>query len=234
LTGEAGITFNKYMYSKLPYDTMKDYVGITRLVQVHAILTVPAALPAKDAKEFVALMKKYGANMNYGSPGIGDPMHIGMEWFKNVAKFDLTHVPYKGGAAALQGILRGDVQAVITSGLTAEQHIKSGKLKVLVVSGKKRMSLFPDVQTLAEAGYPDVAFGYYLAMLAPAGTPKKILDKIATDVRTVMNEPAFKSKFVDPYDNQLINDSPDEFASFLKEDIVKAEAKVKVSGAKLD
>jgi tripartite-type tricarboxylate transporter receptor subunit TctC len=234
LTGEAGITFNRYMYSKLPYDTMRDFAPVSRIVQVNAFLAVPTSLPANNAKEFVDLMKKDGAKMNFGSPGVGDPMHVGMAWFKNAAKFDLQHVPYKGSAAALTGMLSGETHAMLTSSLSAEQHIKAGKVKVIVVSGKRRSPAFPNIQTLAEAGYPDVVFGYYLALLAPKGTPAPILQKIAADTGKVMGDPAFRAKYIDPFDFELVNDTPDEFAAFLKDDIVKAEQKIAISGAKID
>ena len=234
LTGEAGITFNKYMYSKLPYDTLRDFAGISRLVEVKAFLAVPASLPANNAKEFVDLMNKQNGKLNYGSPGVGDPMHVGMEWFKNTAKVNVLHVPYKGSAAALQGMLSGEVQAMITSALSVGQQIEAGKVKVIVVSGGRRFPAFPNVQTLAEAGYPDVKFGYYLALLAPSGTPQAILQKISADTKKIMTNPAFRAKYVDPYDSELVNDTPEEFSAFLKRDMVAAEEKIRISGAKLD
>jgi tripartite-type tricarboxylate transporter receptor subunit TctC len=234
LAGEAGVTFNKYMYSKLPYDSLKDFEGISRIVEAKAFLAVPASLPANNAKEFIALMKKQGEKMNYGSPGIGDPMHLGMESFKSAAGFPLLHVPYKGAAAAQVGLLSGETHAQITTALSADPHIKAGKMKLIVISGTRRSPAFPEVETLAEAGFPNTKFGYYLALMAPKGTPAPILRKIAADVKTVMNEPAFRSKYVDPYDFDLINDTPEEFTEFLKRDIVAAEKTVKESGARLD
>ena len=233
VAGEAGVTFNKYMYSKLPYDSIKDFEGISRLIEVNAFLAVPTSLPANNAKEFVALIKKDGEKMNYGSPGIGDPMHVGMEWFKSVAGFPLQHVPYKGAAAAQMGILSGETHAQLTTALSADQHIKAGKLKVIVMSGARRSPAFPNVETLSEAGYP-IRFGYYLALLAPKGTPVAILNKLAADFKTVMNEPGYRAKYIDPYDFELINDTPTEFNAFLKTDIVAAEKKIKDSGARLD
>jgi tripartite-type tricarboxylate transporter receptor subunit TctC len=234
VAGDVGLTHNLFMYSKLPYDPRKDFALITRLLRIHSLLIVPSSLPANNLPEFVALMKKDGAKMNYGSPGIGDPSHIGMEWFKNQAGFDMVHVPYKGMAPALQGMLAGEIQSVIVSVLTGEQHIKTGKVKPIAISGNARSKTFPDVQTIPEQGYPNVSFSFWLALTAPAGTPPDIVKKIAADTRKVLYDPAFRAKYIDPYGYELLGDTPEEFAAFYKNDLIESEKKVKASGAKLD
>jgi tripartite-type tricarboxylate transporter receptor subunit TctC len=222
------------MYSKLPYDPRKDFALITRLLRIHSLLIVPSALPVSNLKEFVALMKKDGAKMNYGSPGIGDPSHIGMEWFKVQAGFDMVHVPYKGMAPALQGLLSGDLQSVIVSVLTSEQHIKTGKVKPIAISGNVRSNRFPDVQTIPEQGFPNISFSFWLALVAPAGTPQDIVNKISADTRKVLNDPAFRAKYIDPFGYEILGETPEQFAAFFKADLIESEKKVKASGAKLD
>jgi tripartite-type tricarboxylate transporter receptor subunit TctC len=234
IAGDAGLTHNLFMYSKLPYDPRKDFAPVTRILRVHSLLAVPTSLPVKNLKEFVELMKKDGAKMNYGSPGIGDPSHIGMEWFRSAAGFEMAHVPYKGMGPALQGMLSGELQALITSVISSEQHIKTGKIKPIVISGKTRSASLPDVPTLAEAGYPDIAFGFWLALVVPAATPKDVVNKISADARKVLNDPAFRAKYIDPYGYEVLADTPEEFAAFYKDDLVAAEKRVKISGAKLD
>ncbi len=234
VAGDVGLTHNLFMYSKLPYDPRKDFALITRLLRIHSLLIVPSSLPANNLKEFVALMKKDGAKMNYGSPGVGDPSHVGMEWFKVQAGFDMVHVPYKGMAPALQGMLAGEIQSVIVSVLTAEQHIKTGKVKPIAISGNVRSKTFPDVQTIPEQGYPNVSFSFWLALVAPAGTPPDIVKKIAADTHKVLYDPAFRAKYIDPFGYELLGDTPEEFAAFLKTDLIESEKKVKASGAKLD
>jgi tripartite-type tricarboxylate transporter receptor subunit TctC len=234
VAGDVGLTHNLFMYSKLPYDPRKDFALITRLLRIHSLLIVPSSLPANNLPEFVALMKKDGAKMNYGSPGIGDPSHVGMEWFKNQAGFDMVHVPYKGMAPALQGMLSGEIQSVIVSVLTGEQHIKTGKVKPIAISGNARSKTFPDVKTIPEQGYPNVSFSFWLALAAPAGTPPDIVNKIAADTRKVLYDPAFRAKYIDPYGYELLGDTPEEFAAFYKTDLIESEKKVKASGAKLD
>ena len=193
-----------------------------------------STLPVNNLKEFVALMKKDGPKMNYASPGIGDPGHINFEWFKLAAGFDMVHVPYKGTAPALQGMLAGEAHAFLSSVLTTEQYVKTGKMKPIVISGKVRSSIYPNLETIHEQGYPQVAFGFWLALVTTAGTPPAIVRKISDDTRKVMTSPAFREKYIQPYEFEALSDTPEEFADFLKADIVEAEKKVKASGAKLD
>ena len=234
VAADVGLANNLFLYSKLPYDPRKDFSLVTRLIRVDQMLVVPSNFPVSNLKEFVALMKKDGAKMNYGSPGVGDGGHIQMEWFKTVAGFDMLHIPHKGMAPVLQSMLAGDIQSVIISTLTSEQYIKSGKMKPIVISGKNRSKHFPDVQTLIEAGYPNVAFGYYLALVVPAGTPADIINKIAADTRKVLYSRAFLAKYVEPFGYEALGDTPAEFTAFYKNDLIEVEKQVKASGAKAD
>jgi tripartite-type tricarboxylate transporter receptor subunit TctC len=234
VAADGGLVNNLFLYSKLPFDPRKDFALITRLVNVHQVLVVPTSMPVGNIKDFVALMKKDGSKYNYASPGVGDGGHINIEWFKVAAGFDMTHIPFKGTPPAMQSILAGDTHAFIGSILSMDQYIKTGKVKPIVISGKIRSSKYPEVGTLAEAGYSNVAFGFWLALVASAGTPPDIVKKIADDTRKVMTNPAFRAKYIDPFEFQTVNDSPEEFAAFLKTDFVDAEKRVKASGAKLD
>jgi tripartite-type tricarboxylate transporter receptor subunit TctC len=234
VAADVGLANNLFLYSKLPYDPRKDFSLITRLIRVDQMLVVPTNFPVNSVKEFVDLMKKDGAKMNYGSPGVGDGGHIQMEWFKTVAGFQMEHIPHKGMGPVLQSMLAGDLQAVLISTLTVEQYIKSGKMKPIVISGKQRSKHYPDVQTLTEAGYPNVAFGYYLALVVPSGTPVDIINKIATDTKKVLNSQAFLAKYVEPFGYEIIGDTPAEFATFYKNDLIEVEKQVKASGAKAD
>ena len=234
IAGDAGLTHNLFMYSKLPYDPRKDFKPVIRILRVHSLIAVPSTMQVNNLKEFVALMKKDGAKMNYGSPGVGDPSHIGMEWFRSVAGFDMQHVPYKGMGPALQGMLSGEIQALITSVISSEQHIKAGKVKPIVISGSKRSDSLPNVPTLTEEGYAGITLGFWLALVVPASTPDDIVKKISDDTRKVLNDPAFRAKYITPYGYEVIADTPAEFAAFYKEDLVAAEKRVKISGAKLD
>jgi tripartite-type tricarboxylate transporter receptor subunit TctC len=201
---------------------------------VHMALVVPAALPVTTAKDFVAHAKANGPSMSYGSSGQGNTTHIAMEWFKNLAGFSMTHVPYKGAAPALQDMLGGNIQATFCAVTVAEQYIKSGKLKAVAISGKTRTKALPDVPTFAESGYPEFEATFYMGFVAPAGTPRAILNKIAADTRKVLYLPEFRAKFVDAFGFEPVGDTPEEFAAFVKRDQQASEKKIRISGVKLE
>ncbi len=136
IASDPALTMNMHVYDKLPFDPEKDLTPITQLINVHSALAVPATLPVNSVKEFVDYMKKNGSTQNYGSPGVGDASHIGMEWIKNeTGGFPMTHLPYSGMGPAVQGLISGDHQALIVSIVTVQQHVQSGKVKLLAVSG---------------------------------------------------------------------------------------------------
>jgi tripartite-type tricarboxylate transporter receptor subunit TctC len=228
----AGLEYNPFLYKELPYDPRK-YRLVTRLVQVHEMLVVSAALPVKSFKEFLEYAKK-NDKLFYSSPTIGSPEHIGMESIKVAAGFKMEHVPYKGMAAALQGVLTGSVQGIVTSALSAGPHMTSGKLRPLAISGEKRSAQAPDTPTFRELGYPDITLGYYLALAAPGGTPIEIANKIAADVKTVLHSPEFQERFVKPFEYYVVADTPAEFEAYFNANLPKSEKRVKDSGASLN
>ena len=232
IANDAGLESNLFLYSELPYNPRK-YTLITRLVQVHEMLVVSPSLPVNSLKEFVEYAKK-NDKLFYSSPTVGSPEHIGMESLKVAAGFKMNHVAYKGMAPAIQGILTGDVQALVTSALAAGPHIKSGKLKPLAIAGDKRSASIPDMPTFKEAGYPEISLGFWQALVAPAGTPADIANKIAADVRAVMDSAEFRQRFVEPFEYTVIGDTPAEFSRYYQTSLPKAEKRVKDSGAKLE
>ncbi len=230
VVADAPLAMNQFLYAKLPYNPDKDLVPITRWVEVHSALVVPSSLPVNTAKEFVEYMKIHGAKMNYSSPGFGDNSHINMEWFKKVAGFEMLHIPYVGAAPALQALLTGDAQAMICSIITANQHIQTGKLKPLAISGSVHSSLYPQMQTFAEAGYPTVSSSFLLGLVAPAGTPGPIITKIAADTKKVLFDPAFRAKYTDPFEYQMGGEGPEEFAAYIKKKQAMWQERIKAAG----
>ena len=230
VVADAPVAMNQYLYAKLPYNPDKDLMPITRWVEVHSALIVQASLPVSNAKEFVGYMKQNGSKLNYSSPGFGDNSHINMEWFKKVAGFEMLHIPYVGMAAAVQALLTGDAQAVICSIITADQHIKTGKLKPLAISGSVRSSLYPNMQTFTEAGYPNVSSSFLLGLVAPAGTPAPIIAKIAADTKKVLFDPAFRAKYTTPFEYEMGGDGPEEFAAYIKKKQAMWETRIKAAG----
>lgn len=228
---DPALMLNMWVYKDMPYDPAKDLDPVTHLLDIHSILVVSPSLGVRTLKDFVSLMKKDGAKYNYGSPGVGDGSHIGMEWFKNLAGFKMTHIPYTGMGPSVQGMLSGDHQALIVSVVTAQQHIESGAMIPIAVSGKVRSPMLPNVPTFAEQGFPTIFLGFSAGLMAPAGTPLAIRKKIADDARKVFEDPEFRKKFVDGFGYEVVSSSPEEFADFLKAAREEAKKKVELAGA---
>jgi tripartite-type tricarboxylate transporter receptor subunit TctC len=234
LGSDAGYSQNPFLYAKLPYDPARDLAPISRVVHVNMVLIVKGDLPVSSLKEFVALMKKEGKAHNYGSAGAGGTTHLAMEGFKRDAGFEMTHVAYKGIAPAVSDMLAGAIDAMFAGMTAATPHLKSGKMKVLVISGPKRASALPDVPTFTEAGYPTTEASFYLGLSAPAGTPAPVVAKIAADVAKAVNDPAFQERFTKPFGFEAVGDTPEQFAAFLARDREANERRIRAVGVKLE
>jgi tripartite-type tricarboxylate transporter receptor subunit TctC len=233
LATDPTLSQNPFLFAKLPYAT-KDLAPVTRLINVNMALVVPASLPVSNAKEFVAYAKAQKDPLNYGSSGNGNTTHIAMEWFKNIAGFPMTHVPYKGAAPALQDMMGGNIQASFVAASVAEPHIKAGKLKAVAISGKSRSTALPNVPTFAEAGFPDYEATFYIALIAPAGTPSPILEKVAAETKKILFMPEFRAKYMDTFGFEPVGEGPAEFAAFIKKDQELTKKKIQVSNVKLE
>jgi tripartite-type tricarboxylate transporter receptor subunit TctC len=160
--------------------------------------------------------------------------HLAFEAFRQTTGFEMTHVPYKGIAPAVQDVLNGGVDAMFAGSSAATPYLKSGKMKVLAISGGKRARTLPDVPTFAEAGYRDVEARFYLGLAAPKGTPPEVIKKIAADVRQAMIDPAFVERFLDAYGFEGVGSTPEEFESFLKRDRELSGRRIRAAAVKLD
>jgi len=224
---------NPHLYSKLPYDTLKDFVGVAPLSVQIGMLIVHPSLPVKTVKDLIALAKTKPGQITYSSSGNGSFVHLTMAMFNAMAGIKMTHVPYKGGGPAAVSIASGETQAQIGTIGAVLQQIKSGRVRPLAVTSDYRVEAFPNVPTLAEAGVPGYEFTAWIGMLAPGGTPKAIVDKLNADVNKVLRMPdvvsTLKSQTLDP----LIM-TPEQFARRLKSDYDKYEKVIKLTGAKID
>src|SRR5262245_40605371 len=172
-----------------PFDPVKDFAGVTQVSVVSAAFVVPPELPANNLKEFVALAQKSPGKMNFGSAGTASTSYLAGEIFKQVAKVNLVHVPYKGAPEALNSILRNDTQVYFASATFSPDLITSKKIKVLAVSSGKRAPRLPDVPTAAESGVPGYVYDSWFGVMAPAGTPSAILNKVSADIASVLRMP---------------------------------------------
>ena len=244
VASDAVYSLNGYLYSKLPYDPVKDLAPVSRLVTANLMLVIRPDFPAATVRErpdfqansvheLIDLAKKNPGKLNYGSVGAGGVNHLAMAWFNTQNGLEMQHVPYKGLVQGLQDIMtnRLDVMFAVIGG--AAPYLKTGKMKGLAVSGKSRHALIPDVPTFAEAGFPEFDASFYFALAAPAGTPREMVAKVAAEAGKIINSAEFKERLTN-LGFEPVGDTPQQFSAFLKHDRELAAQKVKASGAKLD
>ncbi|MES1978655.1 MAG: tripartite tricarboxylate transporter substrate binding protein [Pseudomonadota bacterium] len=230
---DTAYSHNRFLFSRLSYD-VEAFTPITRVAQVKMALGINGKLPASNIAEFVALMKKEGKQHSYGSSAVGSTTYMGFEAFKRSAGFELLNVPYKGIAPALQDLLGGQVDAMISGGSAFTPYVESGKLKVLAIAGKTRSVNFPTVPTFAEAGYPDVNPGFYIGFALPKATPKPIVDRLASAFAEVMKDREFVNQNLVRYDYDPVHEGPAEFAAFLDRDRKISGERIRALGVRLD
>jgi tripartite-type tricarboxylate transporter receptor subunit TctC len=231
---DASFSTNQFLFKKLPYNPLTDLVPVTRVTFVNMGLIVDGSLPVNNLKEFIALVKANPGKYNYGSAGAGSPTHIHFDAFLRQEGLQMTHIAYKGIAPAVQDMLGGQVQAMMAGITAATPHLASGKMKILAINGSRRAKLIPNVPTLAEAGSPNAETYFFIGLAVPKGTPKRIVDAIASANQKVMADPAFVEKTLDPYAFEPLSETPEMFSRFLVTDRKRAEKKVRDAGARLD
>nr|WP_235578100.1 tripartite tricarboxylate transporter substrate binding protein [Pseudorhodoferax sp. Leaf267] len=218
LLGNIGTqAINPLLYPKMPYDPDKAFAPVSLVAELPLAMMVNPAVPARTAAEFIALAKAKPDQMSYSSSGAGGAPHLATEMFKDQTGAFILHVPYRGGGPAIADLLAGHVQLSFMTVLEASGHIKAGKLRALAVSGDKRVSAFPDVPTLAEGTVPGFNAISWIGLLAPAGTPQELQDKISADVRAVLADEAVKARFV-ALGGVPRATSPAEFAKLITDD----------------
>jgi tripartite-type tricarboxylate transporter receptor subunit TctC len=226
-------TVNETLIPKKPYDLMADLAPISGINSQDLLLVIPASVPANNLREFLALAKSQPGKLNYASSGPGTPYHMAGELFKSMAGVNIVHVPHKGSDQARTAVLGGQVEMMFDAISTIVSHVNSGKLKALGTSGKTRSSVTPNIPTVSEAGVPGYESTIWLGLMAPAATPKPILDRLSAEVNKVINAPDIKDNWT-KQGAQPMGMKPDDFGAFLKADIAKWAKVVKAAGAKAD
>lgn len=233
LLGSPANAINRTLYSRMPYDPLKDLAPVTLLATNPYLFVVHPSLPARSVKEFITLAKSKTGQITFASSGAGGASHLTGELFKLQTKVDILHVPYKGGAPALTDLVGGHVSSMFENMLTAVPYVKSGKLRPLGVSSAQRSSIAPDVPTIAESGLPGFLSLGWFAVFAPGGTSKDMIARLNSDIVMALKSPEIldrlKSQGVD-----AVGSSPAEFDKFFKEEVAKWAAVVKASGARAD
>jgi len=224
---------NQALYKKLPYDPAKDFAPISRVATVPNLLVAHPSQPYKTVKELIAYAKANPGKVTFGSPGSGASPHVSGELFKSMTGTDLLHVPYKGSAPAMTDLLGGQINIMFDNMPSAIQHVRSGKLRPIAVTTAKRSPELPDVPTIAEAGVPGYEAMSWFGMFAPAATPKPVLDKLNAALVKVLNQADVKKKIAEQ-GGDVVAETPEQFAAFIKSETAKWGKVVKESGATVD
>ncbi|VTU22301.1 Argininosuccinate lyase [Variovorax sp. PBS-H4] len=223
---------NPSLYKKLNYDAIKDFTPISEVVSYPMVVVVNPAVPVRNVPELVAYAKKPGKGLSRGSAGNGTSMHLAGELFDTAAAIKTVHVPYKGSAPAVAALVGGDIDVSFESIPVALPQVKAGKLRAIAVTSNKRSPVMPDVPTVAET-VPGYGFEGWLGLLAPAGTPQPIIDKLHREAAKALADPDLRQKLLD---NVMlpVGSSPKEFEAFIRSEIDKLAVVVRSAGATVD
>jgi tripartite-type tricarboxylate transporter receptor subunit TctC len=234
LMGASGpLAINASLFSKLPYDPVKDFAPVVLSASVPLVLVTHPTLPVKSVKEFIALMKARPGQFNYASAGPGSPQHLTAEMFKFMAKVEMTHIPYKGSGPAIVDLIGGQIPFAFESMIPILPHVKSGKLRGLAVTSKQRSPVLPDVATVDATGVPGFESIAWYGVVAPAGTPKDIIVKLNAEMVRIANLPDIKQRLIE-MGSPPVSGTPDQFGALIRSEIPKWGKVVKQANVSLD
>ena len=226
------VVINPVLYAKPPYE-LRDFTGVSIFAATTNLLVVPAALEVKTAQDLVRMAKAKPGVLNYSSAGPGTTQHLAGELFKLRTGTNIVHVPYKGSGPSMTALLASEVQLTFVNPVAAGGHVKAGKLRALAVTDSKRTELMPDVPTMKEAGIDGVEVSLWYALLAPAATPRDIVDKLAAAVARAAKDPTTREQ-LRKQGAEAVGNTSAEFNAYLKEELARWTEVVKVSGARVE
>jgi len=229
----ANLAIGPSLYDKLPFDPVRDYAPITQLAQSPNILVVHPSVPAKTFREFIAYAKAHPGQVNFASASVGSIGHLTGELLNNAAGIRMQHIAYKGSGQAVIDLLGGQIQSMFSGMSSVMPHIKSGRLRPLAVTGAQRSPAAPDVPTIAESGFPGFEATAWYGVLAPAGTPRPVIDRLHDDIVRALKMSDVRER-LEGVGFELIGSAPEAFGAYIKSEIRKWAKVVKASGAKPD
>jgi tripartite-type tricarboxylate transporter receptor subunit TctC len=229
----GALAITRHMVAKLPYDIERDFQPIALATRGHLLLAVSPTVPFKSVAELIAYAKANPGKLLNASSSNGSPGHVGGELFKYMSGTEIVHVPYRGGAAAINDLIAGRVQLMFESLNSIAPHARSGAVRALAVSGERRSPGFPDLPTIAEAGVPGYAAPTWSGVIAPSGVPRPIIDKLNAAINTAIQSPTFRERFA-AIGDEPAGGTPEEFAALIRADSAKWGEVVRRSGARLD
>ena len=228
---DGTMVVNPHVYAKLPFDTLRDFAPVTKLGDATLILVAHPSVPATDLREFLTIAKTQ--NFSYGSAGTGSTPHLAGELLAQRAGIALTHVPYKGGGQAMGDVVGGQIPLVFTAIATAQQFVRSGKLKGLGVSSARRSGSLPDVPTFVESGLEGFVVDSWVGILAPAKTPPPVVARLQKEIAAVLAEPETRERYATLGIEPVAN-APEQFAEQIRADLARWEKVVRQAGIRIE
>ena len=233
LAASGNLSANQYLYPKLGFDPVKDLAPIVQISKFPLVLEVAENSKIRSFKDYVDAVRQPNNRITFGSASNGTPQHLGAELFKDMAKVDMTHVPYKGAGPAITDLMGGQISSMFDILGSSIQHIKSGKLRPLAVTTKSRSPMLPDVPSISELGYPDFEYYAWHGISTTAGTPKAIVNRLNAEVRAIFADPAFKEKWLE-IGSEVVVGTPEQFEALIKTEARKMESLIKGLNIQLD
>jgi tripartite-type tricarboxylate transporter receptor subunit TctC len=224
---------NSSLYSKMPYDNIRDFAPVVLLSTVPNVLVMSPSFPANSVADVIRLGKAKPGELNFASSGAGTSIHLSGEMFKSMAGLDMTHIPYKGSAPMLIDLMSGQVNMAFDNLSASMVHIKAGKLKALATTGATRSPALPDLPTVSEAGLPGYESTSWNAVFAPAGTPREVIDKLNRELNAILQSPETRKYFAEQ-GAEAGGGTPEQLGALVRSETTKWSKVVKDSGAKVD
>jgi tripartite-type tricarboxylate transporter receptor subunit TctC len=233
LLGSTPMAINPAMYKKVSYDALRDFVPVTQIVSVPNLLIAHPSLPVKSVKELIAFAKSRPGRLTFASAGAGTSPHLSMELFLGMTGLNMIHVPYKGAGPGVVDVVAGHVALMTPTIISALGYVRGGRLRALGVTSAKRAAGAPEIPTIAEAGVPGYEATQWFGVLAPAGTPRDIVNLIQSEIGRVLQQPDMKTR-LSTDGAEPVGSTPDEFAAFIRIETVKWAKVVKDAGVRID
>jgi tripartite-type tricarboxylate transporter receptor subunit TctC len=233
LAGVGSHAANPNLHARLPYDPVRDFAPITLVASAPSVLVVNPGVPARSIAEFTAYARAHPGKLNYASNGNGSAAQLAAAMYESMAGVRMVHVPYKGIAPALQDLLGGEVQLMFGTIVALVPHVQAGKLRALAVTSRKRSALLPDVPTLAESGLPDYQAGSWYGVLAPAGTPRAIIDRLHETIVKALRQPEVAKRLA-AEGAEVIGSTPEEFGAHIKAELARVASVVRAAGIRME
>jgi tripartite-type tricarboxylate transporter receptor subunit TctC len=224
---------NPTLYASMPYDAAKDFIPVTQVASTPNVLVVSPSIPANDVREFIAYAKARPGQLNFGSGSTGSAGHLAGELFKVMAGVDMTHVPYKGAAPAMNDLIGGRIQLMFDNLASSLAQVRAGRVKALAVTTAKRSALAPDLPTIAESGLPGFDINTWFGIFVPARTPREVVERLHAEFTRALAAPDVREKMVS-LGAEPVGSTPAEFAAYIRSEEAKYARVIKASGARAD